>query len=59
MEIKQHSYTAVFDAFTPKTYIMVISTDEGLGKSDRHPDSTAERSVLTVADIKFQWTQWP
>jgi Ras-related GTP-binding protein A/B len=31
MEIKQHSYTAIFDAFTPKTYILVVSTDEQMG----------------------------
>ena len=33
MEIKQHTYTAIFDEFTPKTYILIVSTDPGLGKS--------------------------
>jgi hypothetical protein len=33
MEIKQHTYTAIFDEFTPKTYILIVSTDPGLSKS--------------------------
>ena len=62
MEIKQHSYTAVFDAFTPKTYIMVISTDEGLGKSGRRFVSTAAPSMLHAKALRaygLQLTQWP
>jgi len=27
MEIKQHTYTAILDTFTPKTYILVVSTN--------------------------------
>lgn len=32
MEIKQHGYTAIFDEFTPKSYIMIVSTDSELGE---------------------------
>ena len=34
MEIKQHTYTAIFDAFTPKTYILVITTNGTVGPSE-------------------------
>lgn len=30
LEIKQHSYTAILDAFTPKTYILIVSTDRNI-----------------------------
>lgn len=33
MEIKQHSYTAIFDEFTSKSYIMIVSTNPGLRES--------------------------
>lgn len=33
MEIKQHTYTAVFEILTLKTYILVITTDQGIGES--------------------------
>lgn len=30
MEIKQHTYTAILDSFTPKTYILIVSTSESV-----------------------------
>ena len=38
MEIKQHTYTAIFDVFTPKTYILVISSDGQIGKWEYKPE---------------------
>lgn len=47
MEVKQHSYTAIFDVFTPKTFILLVST------SDQLDDTAAVKAVIDKARPVF------
>lgn len=48
MEVKQHSYTAIFDVFTPKTFILLVSTSDQLGECSFH---FGKRIDLIIDDV--------
>ena len=52
MEIKQQTYTLLFDSFTPKTYVLVISAHQELcERSELYVSRGANDLVCAAADL--------